>query len=294
MNRRELLITSIATALCSGATTHLRLSMEAYIFQQYASRQNKKLRDVLDEVIPTAYKAGFRNVELNAEFFAPEIRDRTLQLIRSSQLAMPSVYVGGVLHEEAAGTETIKRAMEIGSLCKPFGCIAVVHNPSPKAKSVEKSEDELKLQAKLLNQMGQTLATNNLALRVHHHTPEMVNDAREWRYILHNTDPRNVELCMDLDWVHQGGQDPAALLKEAGQRVTEIHVRNSKNKLWLETVEDGDVNYHEIAQYLKSAGLSPLLVVELAYAEKTAVTRSLEEDLRRSRLYTEQVFGISA
>ncbi len=293
MNRRELFLTAVAATLRAATGPSSRLSMEAYIFQQYASRQGKKLRDVLGEVIPMAQAAGFRNIELNTEFFVPDIRARTLDLVRSSKLSMPSVYVGGVMHEEASAAKTIQQAVEIGSLCKPFGCAAVVHNPSPKPKSAEKSDDELKLQAKLLNQMGQTLGQNGLSLRVHHHTPEMVNDAREWRYILHNTDPKHVQLCMDLDWVHQGGQDSLALLKEGGWRVTEIHVRNSKNKLWLESVEDGDIDYREIARYLNTSGLSPLVVAELAYAEKTEITRSLQEDLRRSRLYTGQIFGIS-
>ena len=292
MNRRELLLTGIAATLRAATNPSWRLSMEAYIFQQYAAQQHKMLGDALGEVIPMAQAAGFQNIELNTEFFDPKLRDHTLELVRSNKLSMPSVYVGGILHEEAPAAETIQRAIEIGNVCKPFGCTAVVHNPNPKPKSAEKSDDELKLQAKLLNQMGQTLGQNGLSLRVHHHTPEMVNNAREWRYILRNTDPQHVQLCMDLDWVHQGGQNPLALLKEAGQRVTEIHVRNSKNKLWLESVEDGDIDYHEIARYLKVSSTSLLVVAELAYAPKTEITHSLEEDLRRSRLYTEQVFGI--
>jgi inosose dehydratase len=294
INRRELLLAGIAAALPAMPDSPSRLSMEAYIFQQYASRQGKTLGNVLNEVIPMAHTAGFRNIELNAEFFTPEIRDRTLDLVRSNKLSMPSVYVGGVMHEEAPAAETIQRSVEIGNLCKPFGCVAVVHNPSPKPKSAEKTADELALQAKLLNQMGRALAQSNLSLRVHHHTPEMVNNAREWRYILRNTDPQQVSLCMDLDWVHQGDQDPLALLKEAGERVTEIHVRNSRNKLWLESVENGDVDYREVARYLKSSSIAPLIVVELAYAAKTEVTHPLTEDLRRSRIYTEQIFGVTA
>jgi hypothetical protein len=34
------------------------------------------------------------------------------------------------------------------------------------------------------------------------------------------------------------------------------------------------------------------LVVELAYEKDTVITRSLEEDLRLSRIYTEKVFGL--
>jgi hypothetical protein len=34
--------------------------------------------------------------------------------------------------------------------------------------------------------------------------------------------------------------------------------------------------------------------VELYYAKETKVTRSIEENLRLSRLYAEKVFGVSA
>jgi len=294
LNRRELLIAGSCAVLSSAAPGSSRMSVEAYIFQQYASRQHKKLGDVLDEAFSMTRKAGFRNIELNQEFFAPELRDRTLALLRSNNLAMPSVYVGGAMHETALADKTIQRALEIGAICKPFGCKAIVNNPDPLPGGAEKTDSDLKIETESLNRMGRVLRGEGFHLRVHHHTPEMVDSAREWRYILHHTHPKYVSLCMDLDWVHQGGQNPLALLREAGPRVEEIHVRNSKNKLWLEAVEDGDVDYRKIAAYLKQSGLKPLIVVELAYRPNTVVTRPLEEDLRLSRIYTEKVFGVSA
>jgi inosose dehydratase len=294
LNRRELLVAGSCALLSGAAPSSSRLSVEAYIFQQYAARQHKKLGDVLDEVLDMTRKAGFRNIELNQEFFAPEFRDRTLALLQSNGLSMPSVYVGGAMHETALADKTIQHALEIGAICKPFGCKAVVNNPDPKPGGAEKSDAELKVETKSLDRMGRALRAKGFQLRVHHHTPEMVDNAREWRYILHHTDPKYVSLCMDLDWVHQGGQHPLALLHEAGARVAEIHVRNSKDKLWLEAVEDGDVDYRKIAAYFKQSGLKPLIVVELAYRPNTVVTRSLEEDLRLSRIYTEKVFGVSA
>jgi sugar phosphate isomerase/epimerase len=294
LNRREFLIAGSCAVLSSAAPGSSRMSVEAYIFQQYASRQHKKLGDVLDEAFSMTRKAGFRNIELNQEFFAPELRDRTLALLRSNNLAMPSVYVGGAMHETALADKTSQRALEIGAICKPFGCKAIVNNPDPLAGGAEKTDSDLKIETESLNRMGRVLRGEGFHLRVHHHTPEMVDNAREWRYILHHTDPKYVSLCMDLDWVHQGGQDPLTLLREAGTRVEEIHVRNSKNKLWLEAVEDGDVDYRKIAAYLEQSGLKPLIVVELAYRPNTVVTRPLEEDLRLSRIYTEKVFGVSA
>lgn len=295
MFRRHFLWTVAALPFGMAADSgDSRLSVEAYIFQQYAQRQHKKLADVLPEVIPMARQAGFHNIELNGEFFTPALKEQTLDLIRANGLRMPSVYSGGALHEKQLADKTIEQALAIAALCRPFGCRAVVCNANPKAPGVEKSDSELIVQSEQLNRMGQLLAKQGCDLRVHNHTPEMLSGAREWRYTLEHTDPTYVSLCLDLDWVHQGDQDPLKLLKEAGSRVHEVHVRNAHNKLWLEEFAAGDVNYESIAAYLKSVGRKPLIVVELAYREQTTVRRPLADDLTRSRLYAEKIFGLKA
>jgi sugar phosphate isomerase/epimerase len=83
-------------------------------------------------------------------------------------------------------------------------------------------------------------------------------------------------------------------MREAGKRVHEIHIRNAKDKLWLEDLEDGDIDYSEIVAFMKKEKLNPLVVVELAYRDNTVVTRPLAEDLRLSRIYAERVFGVRA
>jgi inosose dehydratase len=291
MTRRQLLLT---TPLLFARSSGSRMSVEGYIFQQYAARQKKPLGDVLSEAFDMAHSAGFHNIELNNAFLSPAIRDKAFGLLKTNQLNMPSVYVGGAMHtlDDAAATQAL--ALETAVLCKPFGCAAVVNNPSPKPAGAQKTDPELKIQASALNDLGQILKRNGFELRVHHHTPELVDNAREWRHILQNTNPKYVKLCLDLDWIHQGGLKPLDLLKEAGPRVKEIHVRNAKDKLWLEDFEGGDIDYREIAAFLRREKIKPLVVVELAYRPETVVTRSLGEDLRLSRIYAEQVFGISA
>ena len=290
MTRRELLFAATALSL-SAAETRSRMSVEGYIFQQYAQSLKKPLGDVIGEVLPMAHRAGFHNIELNPSFFAPEIRGRAVALLQDNGFAMPSVYVGGSMHQQAGADETIARALEIGQLCAPFGCTAIVNNPDPKRGDIEKSDSELQVEADSLNRMGQRLAEHGFELRVHHHTPQLVNQAREWRYILRNTDPKYVSICVDVDWAYEGGFEPIAFLREVGPRLREIHVRSARNKLWLEDVEDSDIDYHQVAAYLKQAQLKPLTVVELAYRPATVITRPLQEDLRLSRVYVERVFG---
>jgi inosose dehydratase len=277
-----------------AAEQRFPIAVESYIFQQYAQRQKKTLADVIGEVIPMARAAGFRKVELNQQFFAPELRERVLDLIRGNGLRMPSVYVGGAMHRPELADATIQRALGIADVCKPFGCKALVNNPDPKPHGERKTDQELAAEVEGLNRLGWKLASQGFQLRVHHHTPEMLENAREWRYILRNTDPKQVALCMDLDWVHQGDQDPMALLREAGNRVAELHVRNSRDKLWLESFTAGDIDYYKVAEYFRKAGLYPLIVVELAYRPHTVVKHTLAEDLRSSRIYAEEVFGSNA
>jgi inosose dehydratase len=291
--RRQALLT-VGGAILFPGSSGSRLSVEGYIFQQYAERQKKQLGDVLSEVFGMAHAAGFHNIEINQAFFTPELRERTLNRLKENQLRMPSVYVGGAMHTRDEAAATTARALEIAEICKPFGCTAVVNNPTPKPADAQKTDEELTVQASALNDLGQVLRYNGFELRIHHHTPELVDNAREWRHILNHTDPKYVALCLDLDWVHQGGLKPLDLLREARTRVHEIHVRNAKDKLWLEALEDGDIDYREIAAFMKQENLKPLVIVELAYRANTVVVRPLGEDLRLSRIYAEQVFGLRA
>jgi inosose dehydratase len=297
LTRREVLATAGSAALAwAEKPGGFEMSVEGYIFQQYAERKKKPLAEVVDEVLPMARAAGFRNVELNPAFFAPEFRARTLALLRSLELRMPSIYVGAAVHTKALADSAVATAVEYARLAVPFGCKGVVTNPDPKpggqAGDQAKTDSELSAEADGLNRIGRALTAEGCELRVHHHTPQLENNAREWRFILANTDPKLVRICVDVDWAYEGGYEPVKFLREAGARLREIHVRSARNKLWLESVEDGDIDYRAVAAYLRRSRLFPLVVVELAYRPQTIITRSLEDDLRRSRFYTEQVFGI--
>lgn len=293
MKRREFLLAGPAALLGMAATRFRsnRLSVESYIFEQYAARKHKTLADVLGEIFPMARNAGFRSIELNQGFFTPVLRSRVMDLARANGLRMPSVYVGGPMHERRLAERTISQCLKTAELIKSFGCKALVTNPDPKPNDVPKTSAELAVQVKMLDLLGRELAGRGFELWVHAHAPQMADHAREWRYNLHHTDPKYVWICFDVDWVYQGGQDPMTLLREAGRRVASLHLRNCRHKVWLESFTNGDINYRAIAAYLNREHIKPLLVVELAYMKDTVVTRPLEEDLRLSRIYTERVFG---
>ena len=292
ITRRQALLATAAAGLLSAAGRASRLSLEGYIWQNLASRAKRPLPEMIDELFAAAPYAGFQNIELNDGFFDPALKDRVIALTRKHELSMPSVYVGGSMHEREFADKTTARALEIGGLCRQLACVAVVHNPNTKPAQGRKTDDELAVQAECLNRMGRALSERGLQLRVHHHTAELVEDAREWRHILRHTDPQFVTLCLDFEHAQHGGMDPNALLREAGSRVSEVHLRNKKGETPTESFGDGDIDHYQIAVTMQELKLAPLVVVELAYHADTPITRSFADNLRLSRIYAEKLFAL--
>jgi sugar phosphate isomerase/epimerase len=265
-----------------------RLASQFYVWIQQFGREKKPLAQGVGEALGATRRAGFRRIELVSTLFTPETREATLAAIKEHGIEVPIVYQGGPMHETAAAEKTIAETVRLAELIKPAGARIINFNPNPKA---HKTDEELATQARYAIQMGKELRQRGVQLILHHHNPEMADGAREWRHLLEHTD---LPLCVDLHWVLRGGQDPMAILKEAGSRVASLHLRNSRAGVWLEDFGDGDIDHRAVAAWLRRTGYSGYLVIELAYEGRTAITRPLEENLRLSREYAQRVFGITA
>jgi inosose dehydratase len=125
-------------------------------------------------------------------------------------------------------------------------------------------------------------------------TTELRDNAREWWYQLQHTNPKLAGCCVDVHWAYRGGQQVMPFLRRVGARIESLHLRNSQQGVWMEDFGPGDVDYSQVAEYLHQINYKGFLVVELAYEKDTVITRSLEDDLRRSRIYTEKVFGLKS
>jgi inosose dehydratase len=290
LNRREFSGALAAQMLGLGKS---RLAVAGYVYQQQLNWQKKPLTvEAIDDFLHDVQLAGFKNVELMDVFCSESLVGATRAALTRFNLKMPTAYAGGVMHEAAEAEKSIQRIVAAAERLKKAGARAIIHNPNPKPKKAPKTEAELKTQAEAVNRLARELGPKGLELRLHHHDPEMMENAREFRHLLANVDPR-VSLCLDLDWVRQGGQDIFAILKESGKRISELHVRNSVGKVWSEDLNDGDIDYRAVAAWLKQEKIEPLIVVELAYQQETRVTRPLRENLKRSRDYAAAVFDVS-
>jgi len=284
----------VASTDASAAGYAPKLSVEIYIWIQHLETEKKTLAEGVEEVLASFHAAGYHRVELNQDFFQPAMRERTFALLAKYRLAPETIYAGTTLHEAAAGEKSVRAVIELARLVKPHGTQVIVTNPSPKPAQAAKTAEELDTQAKFVDQLAAALHAQGISLALHHHTPELAQQAREWHHLLDHTDPRLVHCCVDVHWAYRGGQDVMSFIRETGDRLIELHLRNSRQGIWMEDFGPGDVDYQPVADYLHAISFQGYLVVELAYEKGTQITRSLDEDLRLSRLYTEKVFGLRA
>jgi inosose dehydratase len=134
----------------------------------------------------------------------------------------------------------------------------------------------------------------DMILAYHNHDIELRNAAREFHHMMVGTDPKYVTLCLDAHWVYRGAGNSAValfdILKLYGKRVTELHLRQSKENIWTETLSDGDIDYRRVALYLQQFDVKPHIVVEQAVENGTPKTMSTVVAFRKSGEYARQVF----
>lgn len=267
---------------------------QAYVWSQHFSRRGQKMEDHFDEVLGSFNRAGYKTLELvGSPFFAPQFAERTAGLLRKYKLKVPVVYNGGEMHTEAGAEKTIAATLELARRVKKATRLleAISFNANPLPQQGRKSDEQLKVQAAAVNRLAEALQREGAYVMLHQHAPEMRESAREWRHLQANTDPAFVKLCLDTHWVLRGGEDVMTHLREAAPRLASLHLRNSRNGVWLEEFADGDIDYRAVAAFLRERNYRGYLVVELAYDKETEITAPLESSLRRSLEYARRVFA---
>ena len=83
---------------------------------------------------------------------------------------------------------------------------------------------------------------------------------------------------------------PSDALKAYGDRVVTWHLRQSREGVWWEDLDTGDVDYEVVEKIAKAHNLPRRFTVELAIEGGTKITRSVVENHRRSREFVRRVF----
>ncbi len=304
-NRRHFLNTALAlattTTLSSLQKTSPKklpypISCNQYTWFTFFKREGRDWSSDLDASLAEYVKSGFQAFEPS---FTELKEVHTLApLLKKHKLALPSFYVNSTLHRAEEAHKSIDSVLAIAEAAQPLGAKIVVTNPSPlRGGSLEnKNDTELTEQARNLDRLGAALRKMGMTLSYHTHDIELRAGAREFHHMLLATDPANVTFCMDVHWVYRGsGNSELAVfdvLKLYGKRITELHLRQSKGGIWLETFQpEGDISYPRLVQELKKLGVTPHLVVEQCLEEKSPHILTTVEAHQRDLAAVKAAFG---
>ena len=276
----------------------LHLACNQYPWTVFYARDNRDFDQELDKGLGEVAACGFDGYEPAAD--NPQQLDRLGPLLKKHGLEMRSLYVNSVLHERDKAQASIESVLTIARKAKELGTKIIVTNPSPIRWGGPENKDDaqLKIQSAALEKLGHELKAVGLTLAYHNHDIELRNAAREFHHMMVGTNPAYVTLCLDAHWIYRGaGNSQVALfdvLKLYGSRITELHIRQSRNNTWTETFCEGDIDYPALAKQLLDMGVRPHIVMEQAVENGTPKTMSTVEAFQKSSQYARQVFAAFA
>lgn len=284
------------TTRAAGGKLHVACNQ--YSWAVFYGREGKDFGASLDGALAEVAASGLDGFEPGVGGL--EQVEKIAPLLKKHGLEMRSLYVNSTLHEADQVDKSIEQVLAAAAKAKAVGTRIIVTNPSPIrwGGPENKSDEQLKTQAAALDTLGGKLRRMGLTLAYHNHDIELRHAAREFHHMLVGTDPKNVTLCLDAHWVYRGaGNSQVALfdiLELYGRRITELHLRQSRDGVWTEVFGPGDIDYRALADTLLKIGVKPLLVLEQAVEAGSPNTLKAAEAFKQSTRYTRRLFAAFA
>jgi inosose dehydratase len=284
-----------SAAAAGGKKRKVHIATNVYPWMTFYEREGKDFMSSLDaglEAIASTGIEGFEPIANN-----PSDIVNLAPLLKKHKLQMRSLYVNSTLHEKAQIDASIESILAIAAKARSVGTSIILTNPNPISwdGKTAKDDGQLRLQAEALNRLGRELKKLGLKLSYHNHDMEMRNSAREFHHMMLGTDAELVSLCLDAHWIYRGsGNSNVALfdiVQLYGNRISEIHIRQSKENIWTEEVCDGDINYEALLTEVFKMCRNPHLVLEQSVEAGAPKTMDAVNAHKKSLGYVLKVLG---
>src|ERR1700722_7104931 len=213
---------------------------------------------VLDEIVAAGYVATEwgMNMERETAKLRSDLQLRNLQMLGG--------FVGLELRNRQKRDEEIARAVEIGRFFQSAGGGYLISADSGddlrrgEAGHVDPSgalsDEQWKSLGTGLNDLAKELAPIGVKIVFHNHVGTYVETEEETTRLLDETDPALVSWCLDCGHLAYGGGDTLRALKNYGNRVGYVHIKDVDGQVLQKSRESG----WSFAQALKSYIFAPL------------------------------------
>jgi len=180
----------------------------------FGKRTREDLPGVLDDVAKAGYQAvetGMMAAQISGKDFRKMLQDRGL------------VHVGAHWSGD--------KVDQIGPVIDWLRETGATDLPMSDLDTRELSADLYKRKADAYNAAGRRCAQAGLTLSYHNHNWELgrLGERLALEVLYEQTDPAVVQACIDVYWVRDGGQDPAAFVRKHAARLRILHAKDSFN-----------------------------------------------------------------
>lgn len=255
LNRRDFLKTS-ASAAFGGLLMNKFHAHEAMAGTKSLSKIGVQLytvRDLMKQdfagTLEKVAKVGYNEVEF-AGYFDNKPED-VRKLLDGLGLTAPAVHVGIDLLRDKLDA-TLETAQIIGH--KYIVCPWL----APPDRVLEKYKEH----AALFNKVGEACQKAGFQFAYHNHDFEFEAQDGKIPYdlLLAETDPKLVQMELDLFWIRKGGHDPLAYFEKHPGRFPLCHVKDMAEDEKMVEVGAGKIDFAQIFSHSKHAGLKHYFV----------------------------------
>jgi sugar phosphate isomerase/epimerase len=244
LNRREFLRlggAALVGARFPGPATQLdQIGIQVYTLRREFQRDPERTLARIAEI-------GFREVEFAG--YPPGSPLAIRQLLDRLGLRAPSSHVG----LRAADQEWEKTLDQAAAIGQRYVVVAFV---SPGER---RTLDDWKRLAARFNQAGAAAHKHNLTFCYHNHDFEFapIDGTVPYDLLLGETDPRLVQLEMDLYWTVKGGKDPLDYFVRWPGRFPMVHVKDmdATPRKFFADLGTGTIDFARIFRKARQAGI---------------------------------------
>jgi sugar phosphate isomerase/epimerase len=281
----------IAGSTAARATTRIDTTVRvgAHPWVYAATQPKYDIFPILDRIFADVAYAGIDGIELMHTALHPDASvERILVLKEKYQLPVIGMSYGGAMWDRTRHAELLKECELIIPRLEKLGGKTL--GTSVGAAPRPKTQEQLDAQAEFLRTLSQLCRDHGIVLNLHNHTYEVENHLHDLKGTLERIP--NVKLGPDLNWLIRGGVDPVQFIREYGDRIVFLHLRDQRaDGKWSEAMGEGSTDFVAIGKALHDAHFSGTAVIELAHEASFHPTRPLRESLKMSREFVRKTLG---
>lgn len=217
------------------------------IYEFEGTAQKYSYERVLDEIKAT----GYDGLEYGPWGFLPTDAAALKAELQARSLSLLSSFVPVKLIDPSTHDEALEHAIKVGRLLAACGAkhLVLADDNGTVPELVQQAgqrsgsaldNDQWKVVCAGVDRIAKTLR-DQLGLHTvfHHHCAGYVETPEETRRLIDGTDPELVGLCLDTGHYHYAGGDAVQCIKDLGERVRYLHLKDCDAEVRAVCIRDG-------------------------------------------------------